>query len=152
MKSMYRMYDHLHWANQQILKTLKANEPSDSHKARQFFSHILCAEQVWLTRIQGKDSSTLPIWADIGLEDCEKLIKQNEKGFTEILSNLSEENHIDLVQYKNSKGEEFLSSLIDILTHVALHGHYHRGQVNLQLRAEGMEPVGIDFITFVRES
>ncbi|MBU7592937.1 DinB family protein [Metabacillus halosaccharovorans] len=152
MISLKRMFDHLHWANQQILKTLKVNEPLESHKARQFFSHILCAEQVWLTRIQGKDSSKLPIWADVGLEDCEKLLKLNEEGFSEILTNLSEENHIVLVQYKNSKGEEFQTSLIDILTHVALHGHYHRGQVNLQLRGEGMEPVGIDFITFVRES
>lgn len=54
------------------------------------------------------------------------------------------------VSYKNSKGTEFTSSTHDILTHVALHGQYHRGQINLQLQANRNEPVNVDFITYVR--
>ena len=36
-----------------------------------------------------------------------------------------------LVTYKNSKGTEFRNSKRDILTHVALHGQYHRGQIRI---------------------
>ena len=36
------------------------------------------------------------------------------------------------------------------MMHVALHGQYHRGKVNLLLRQEGLPPVPPDFIAWVR--
>ena len=145
------MYQHLHWANQQILEPLKTIESVESHNARRLFSHILCAEQVWLSRIQGRDSSQYPIWAEFEIEECERLVNRNEKGFSELLSSLKNSDLDHSIIYKNSKEQEFQTPLIDILTHVALHGQHHRGQINLQLRADGFEPAAIDFITFVRQ-
>lgn len=52
--------------------------------------------------------------------------------------------------YTNSKGDEFKYSVGDILTHVALHGQYHRGQINSRLRAMGVEPVSVDYIIFAK--
>ncbi|WP_244563156.1 DinB family protein [Paenibacillus uliginis] len=52
--------------------------------------------------------------------------------------------------YTNSSGKEFMTSIRDILTHVALHGQYHRGQINSRFRADGIDPVNMDYITFVR--
>ena len=66
------------------------------------------------------------------------------------LAGLSTPKLEQIVSYKNSKGKEFNNSVRDILTHVALHGQYHRGQINLLLRANEFEPVNVDFITFVR--
>jgi len=54
------------------------------------------------------------------------------------------------VTYTNSAKREFSTALGDILVHVALHGQYHRGKVNLLLRENGLEPVPADFIAFVR--
>lgn len=144
------MYEHLHWANQRILEVLKTMDPIDSHKARRLFSHILCSEQVWLTRIHGKESSQLPLWIDHGIGDCEELVKRNDQCFSELLSSLSDASLDQQIKYKNSKGYEFKTSLIDILTHVALHGQYHRGQLNVQLRRDGFDPINLDFITFER--
>jgi len=39
----------------------------------------------------------------------------------------------------------------DILLHVAMHGQYHRGQINQLLRGAGLEPISVDYIVFVRE-
>jgi uncharacterized damage-inducible protein DinB len=66
------------------------------------------------------------------------------------LTNLSNTDLDKFISYSNSKGQEFKNSVRDILTHVALHGQYHRGQINSRLRADGFEPVNLDFITFVR--
>lgn len=145
------MYEHIHWANQRILDVLKTIKPENSQTTRRLFSHILCAEQVWLSRIQGRDSSKLPIWAELEIEECENLILRNEKGFSELLACLSETDLDQQIIYKNSNDQEFQTPLIDILTHVALHGQHHRGQINLQLREKGIEPVAIDYITFVRQ-
>ena len=55
---------------------------------------------------------------------------QNEESLTTLLTNLANTDLDKLISYKNSKGKEFKSSVRDILTHVAMHGHYHQGQIN----------------------
>jgi uncharacterized damage-inducible protein DinB len=142
------MFEHLNWANQRILETLQ-NVEADDQQLR-LFSHILNAEQVWVTRLKGMDSSQMPIWSDGDITICEQLIKQNEEKFKTFLAEIAETDLDNLITYTNSVGTEFKTSIRDILTHVALHGQYHRGQINLRLRAEGIEPVGTDYITFVR--
>jgi uncharacterized damage-inducible protein DinB len=143
------MYEHLNWANQRILETLQSIE-NENQEVNRLFSHILFGEQIWITRLRGLDSSRLPIWSEVDIEVCAELVMQNEESLTTFLTNLANTDLDKLISYTNSKGKEFKSSVRDILTHVALHGHYHRGQINLRLRADGIEPVNIDFITFVR--
>ena len=143
------MYEHLNWANQRILETLQ-NIEGENHEVSRLFSHILIAEKVWITRLRGLDSSRLPIWLEVDIEVCAELVMQNEESLTTFLINLANADLDNLIFYTNSKGTEFKNSVRDILTHVALHGQYHRGQINSRLRADGIEPVNIDFITFVR--
>lgn len=149
MKTIKSMYEHLSWANQRILETLQSLEDENQEVCR-LFSHILLAEKVWLTRLQGIDSSPLPIWSEADKEVCGELVMQNKESLTTYLTNLSDTDLDKVISYKNSKGTEFKNSARDILTHVALHGQYHRGQINLRLRADGFEPVNMDYITFVR--
>lgn len=142
------MYKHLDWANQRILEALRNGEVPQ--QAIRLFAHILQAEQVWLTRLQGKDSSSLPIWPDIDLAACAQQAKSNNQHFQEYLSGFNDTNVQQIISYSNSQGKQFRTSIHDILTHVALHGQYHRGQINLLLRTAGNEPVNVDFITLVR--
>ncbi|WP_235817459.1 MULTISPECIES: DinB family protein [Gracilibacillus] len=149
LKTIINMYDHLHWANQIMLETLQNTETENSRAIR-LFSHILFAETVWLTRMQEQDSSSLPIWQETTIADCKKMASRNQAGFTAFLDRLNETDLDRIITYKNSKEAAFQNSIRDILTHVALHGHYHRGQINADLRTNHHEPVSIDFITFVR--
>lgn len=143
------MYEHLHWANQRIFETLQSIEDENQEVWRLFF-HILCAEKVWIARLHGLDSSQLSISSEVDIEICAELVKQNEESFTAFFNN-SENTDLDkIICYTNSKGREFKNSARDILSHVSLHGQYHRGQINSRLRAVGIDPVNIDFITFVR--
>jgi uncharacterized damage-inducible protein DinB len=142
------MFKHLHWANQRILETLQNGE--ENRQANNLFSHILHAENVWYTRLKGADSSHLPIWSEVSVESCVKMVNQNHHNYDEFLSTLSNSDLDQLVSYKNSTGSEFNNSIRDILTHVALHGQYHRGQINQHLRAADKEPIGVDYIIFRR--
>ncbi|MCR8658596.1 DinB family protein [Paenibacillus endoradicis] len=148
MKTIQNMFKHLHWANQRILETLQ-NCKADDQQVR-LFLHILCAEQVWITRLQGKDSSKLPIWSDGDLAACTNLSQQNVESYTTFLNQLAHTDLDNVITYSNSKGEQFNSSIREILTHVALHGQYHRGQINMRLRQAGCDPVSTDYIVFVR--
>ncbi len=143
------MYDHLNWANQRILEKLQSIE-DENQEVNRLFSHILFGERIWITRLQGLDSSRLPIWSDVDIEVCAELVMKNEESLTMFLTNLVNADLDKIIFYTNSKGTEFKNSVRDILTHIAMHGQYHRGQINSRLRADGIEPVNIDFITFLR--
>jgi uncharacterized damage-inducible protein DinB len=149
LKTIQKMYEHLNWANLRILETLQ-NAEAENEQVKSLFSHILYAEHVWVTRLKGMDSIQLPIWSDGDIAVCAKLIKQNEENFDIFLTDAAKTNLDNVIAYTNSGGIAFETSIRDILTHVALHGQYHRGQINLRLRADGIEPVNVDFITFVR--
>ncbi|MBP1999080.1 putative damage-inducible protein DinB [Paenibacillus shirakamiensis] len=148
MSTIHKMFEHVHWANQRVLETLQQAESVHAETIR-LFAHILHSEQVWLTRLQGKDSSHLPIWSDANLIICEQLVVQNEQGYRSYLHATEDKDFNQLITYRNSKQQQFSKSIGDILTHVALHGQYHRGQINLRLRPEGVEPISLDYILFV---
>jgi uncharacterized damage-inducible protein DinB len=148
LETIQSMFKHLHWANQRILETLQNSE--ENKQANNLFSHILHAENVWYTRLKGADSSHLPIWSEVSVESCVEMVNQNHHNYDEFLSTLSNSDLNQLVSYKNSTGTEFNNSVRDILTHVALHGQYHRGQINQLLRAANKEPISVDYILFRR--
>jgi uncharacterized damage-inducible protein DinB len=149
LETIKSMFKHVHWANQRILEALQ-NGAVENKQANNLFSHILHAENIWFTRIKGIDSSQLPIWEEVRLDKCVELVKQNNHNFTGLLSNLSPSELDQLVSYRNSKGTEFDNTIREILTHVALHGQYHRGQINQLLRVADLDPINVDFITFKR--
>jgi len=63
---------------------------------------------------------------------------------------LGEEGLSSIVKYSNFRGDEFKTPAAEILTHVTMHGTYHRGQMATAMRAEGHTPADTDFITFAR--
>ncbi|WP_233531615.1 DinB family protein [Paenibacillus alkalitolerans] len=147
---MKSMLSHMIWADDRIVRTLSAAEAAPPEAVR-WFAHILGADRVWLTRLNGEDSSGLPVWPEMDLAACVALAEENAAGYERLLGRLDEGAMLKDVVYRNSAGAQFSTSVTDILTHVFLHGAYHRGQINASLRGSGYEPVNVDFITFVRE-
>jgi uncharacterized damage-inducible protein DinB len=144
-----RMFEHIDWANLEMLDALKLTH-AKSEKALSLFIHILSAENVWLNRLNEIDTMDLQIWPKASLEHCEQLISANRQGYHKFLKELNDSDYSRLISYTNSKGVAFTTSIADILTHVSLHGSYHRGQINAMLRSEGYEPRNTDYITFSR--
>jgi uncharacterized damage-inducible protein DinB len=139
-----RLIDHLEWANTRVVEGLRSSPGSDP-RALEYFAHIVGCEHRWLTRIGGREPAHA-IWPTLSVEQCAELARVN---VAELRSAL----HDDLtreIAYRNSAGIAFVTPLEDILTHVVLHGMYHRGQVSLLVRQGGGEPVPSDFISYVR--
>ncbi|MCR2804102.1 DinB family protein [Paenibacillus soyae] len=151
MKTLTRMMEHLYWANGRLAAAMK-EQGADHPEALRLLRHVVMAERVWLTRLQGNDSSHLAIWnTSETLDELIGMLGRNERGYRSYMEGLSEERLDDIVDYRNQSGAPFRTSIRDIVTHVALHGQYHRGQINRILRAESLEPVGLDFILFARD-
>jgi uncharacterized damage-inducible protein DinB len=144
-----RIFEHVTWADIQILNALQLIEDKPE-KSIHLFTHVLSAEKVWLTRLNEKDSSQIQIWPNPGLEECERLVKENSEGYQIFLDQLTDHDLSRHISYRNTSGVEFKTTIFDILTHVSLHGSYHRGQISSYLRSEGYDPINTDYINFVR--
>lgn len=147
-RHLARLFAHLAWANGEVLRGLRTNPGSDP-QALEYFAHVLGAEHVWMARINERVPA-VAVWPALTLDECESLSSANVAGFEAFLGALDGDVLSREVTYRNSAGREFTSSYADILTHVALHGTYHRGQVSLMMRRGGGEPAPTDFIAFTR--
>jgi uncharacterized damage-inducible protein DinB len=134
------------WANREVLKSLSASAPTSALKR---MAHIAAAEGLWLDRIAGK--TTGAVWPDQDLEKIGEAVAAVESRWRELLQEVDEPGLARKVQYKNSKGEPWASSVADVVQHVVFHSAYHRGQIASDLRAAGKEPAYTDFIHAVRQ-
>jgi uncharacterized damage-inducible protein DinB len=151
IRDFRRMFSYDDWANRQCLHAIQAAKPVSQETIGRM-THILAAQQLWLERILNQKQS-LPVWPDLSIEECTELSNKVASAWRNYLS-ASKHTAKTLeatVDYRNSKGESWLSRVDDILTHVLFHSAYHRGQIALQLRASGAVPAYTDFIHAVRQ-
>ncbi len=136
------------WANKRIydyLSSLKKYPP----KIDDYFSHIVAAEDLWIARMTKSDRS-LKVWPEISLNEIGEFIETNYSKYKNFIESWDEKDFKKLNNYVNSKGNEYNTSVYDILNQIFTHGYYHRGQINSTLRTNGIEPVAVDYITFTR--
>jgi uncharacterized damage-inducible protein DinB len=143
-----RLFKHLEWADARVLVSLRAAR-NPQQRNLELYAHILGSEHVWLSRISGT-AARVAVWPTLTLDECEQVAAENVSAFTELVSGLTPELLQKPVTYKNSAGDQFTSTIEDMLTHVTLHGAYHRGQIASSIRASGDTPNATDYIAFVR--
>jgi uncharacterized damage-inducible protein DinB len=148
IEHLRRQFAYDAWANREVLAGLGSARPAP--QPLQLLAHILSAERLWLERITMQPQS-LPVWPDFTLDQCEAQVADLAQLWDEFLRQLDPARLTEKVTYKNSKGEPWTSTVEDILTHVALHSSYHRGQIASQVRAGGEQPAYTDFIHAVRQ-
>jgi uncharacterized damage-inducible protein DinB len=90
-------------------------------------------------------------WNLLSLEECKRIVEQTSPKFMKYIRSLPENDFQKKISYKNSKGIDYTTSVEDLLTHVALHGTYHRGQIMLLMRDSGQDVVATDYAKFIRE-
>jgi uncharacterized damage-inducible protein DinB len=139
-------YDN--WANKEVLAAFREAHPLPQ-RPLQLMAHIIGAEFIWWSRIKGTQAP-LAVWAELSLDECEKHVAELFALWSDYLKQLRPDQLSNVVNYKNSKGEPWGSSIQDIIVHVAFHSTYHRGQIAAEMRAAGFTPAYTDYIQGVR--
>jgi uncharacterized damage-inducible protein DinB len=136
------------WANGKTLESLRQGTPPA--RSLKWLGHIVGAEYLWLARLR-QEPAPLPVWPDLPIDECATLLRGISDRWDEYLADADGALFAQQVSYTNSKGEEWTSTVEDILLHVTLHSAYHRGQIASELRASGYIPAYTDFIHAVRQ-
>ena len=92
----------------------------------------------------------MAVWPDLGIDACAAELPELQGDWMRLLGALDDDGLHESVAYRNSKGEFWTSTIADILTHVALHASYHRGQIAAAVREAGGEPAYTDYVHAVR--
>ncbi|HRH42280.1 MAG TPA: DinB family protein [Pyrinomonadaceae bacterium] len=152
-----RLYAFNRWANEitrncvakisveELNRDLKSSFPS----IRSTLEHLIMAEWVWLERIKGT-SPTAPFYGET-FPDLESLFqkwRQIEENYKNYLAQISDDEILRTIEYKNLAGEANARCVAHILPHVVNHGTYHRGQITAFLRQIGAEAKSTDMIYF----
>src|SRR5438105_11311190 len=143
-----KLVSHLEWADQRVLASLRSASHAPA-KALEIYAHIVGSEHVWLSRMHGTPPR-IAVWPSLSLDECERVAGENVAQLKKVVAALTADALERGVTYRTSAGDQFTSTLEDILTHVSIHGSYHRGQVASLIRAAGDTPSPTDYIFFTR--
>lgn len=145
---LLRLLAHMRWADDVVADTLRTEDEPDSDAVR-LFAHIAAVEHLWYSRIVGRPAE-VAVWPTLDVGESRELAARHADLFDALVTGADERALARRVTYRNSKGRTYESSVADIVTHVSMHGGYHRGQIARQLRAAGREPPYTDYIQFTR--
>jgi len=148
MNHLERLMVHLGWADRKVQASLERANPLPP-RMLELYAHVLGAEHIWYVRLVGR-SPAVAVWPQLDLAECRRLADENLTRLQAFVAGLGPDDFQRGVTYKNSAGQEFTSTIEDILLHVALHGAYHRGQIAAGLRKAQQTPEPTDYIAWAR--
>ncbi len=149
LEQLRRLFDHAEWANAHVITALESQAVAPD--IVELFAHVLGAEEIWLSRLEAR-AATLAVWPALSTAQLREAAAANASRHRAYLAGLTPNDLAREAAYTNSAGQAFRTPIMDILTHVVMHGSYHRGQVALRIRRDGGVPTPTDFIAFVRGS
>ena len=151
---LINLLDYNSWANDQFFKVIVKLSPYEINKQRQSFmnsirnslNHLLVIDKVWLANMK-RETHTFDHLQTILFEDIDMLwdAKKKEdiliKNYT---SNLSEHDLLELVDCELIGGNKVSMSRSMIITHLVMHGGYHRGIIAEMFGQIPLPPISQD--------
>ncbi|MBC9795198.1 DinB family protein [Sinomicrobium weinanense] len=147
MKSLFsELFSYNDDCNKRLIAAFRLAGDKVPEKSRRLFDHILTAHHIWNARLNGQ-APKYRVWEELSPDILEELHEENQELSRKILE---EKDFSEIIDYKNSKGVPFHNSIRNILFHVINHATYHRGQIAMDFRESGLEPLVTDYIYYRR--
>ena len=150
-------YDYNEWANRRLLKVASGlgddnvvySPGSSLADAVSTMAHVAAAQINWLERWRGgvnrvstvELASAMSSW-----DDVRAAFGRSHAGLHEYIASLTDADLDRQLGYKDSSGTSNERPLWQLMTHVANHGTYHRGEAAAELTALGHSPGDLDFV------
>lgn len=146
------MLDYDRWAMTRVFAALTEHRLEGS-KELEMFVHISLAQLIWIDRMRGVKAQFASAFDTSGksLAEAAKLAADAHAAVEEFIADLTESKIHQRFDYRDLKGNPYTNTFREVLTHLFNHGSHHRAQINMMLRARGIEPKPVDFIFMTRD-
>jgi putative endonuclease len=148
------------WANEEMYQKVSELPPEEMKKERPTplvsiyvsLHHLLNVDEIWLGHMTGgsHDYKTL---RDVKIEDLDELWaarKAMDKTLQDYVDGLSDAELAEIVNYELLGGNKGSMSRLMCLTHLAMHGAYHRGWISDMFGQAGAQQPSIDIPVYER--
>ena len=151
---LINLLDYNSWANDEFFKVILKLSPHEINKQRKSFmnsirnslNHLLIMDKIWLANMK-KETHTFDHLQTILFEDIDMLWdakKKEEILIKKYTSNLSEHDLLELVDCELIGGNRVSMSRSMIITHLVMHGGYHRGIIAEMFGQIPLPPIAQD--------
>ncbi|MCB9845033.1 MAG: DinB family protein [Phycisphaeraceae bacterium] len=156
-KRFQRAFEFEYDADARVLRSLDSVPESgrtlaEFGRAVDLFAHIQAARHVWLSRVHPElrpPDTVFP--AGASLSAARSMAEQQRQAWAPHVAALSDARLRQSVDYTSLDGGKWTSRLEEILTHLIMHGCYHRGQIAMLVKRAGGEPAITDWIVSHRD-
>jgi uncharacterized damage-inducible protein DinB len=146
------------WANDEFFKVIIKLSSEEINKQRKSFmnsirnslNHLLVIDKVWLSNMK-KEKHTFDNLQTILYENMEQLWKEKKKEeqlIKNYVENLSDKEFEEIVECELIGGNKVLISRSMIITHLVMHGGYHRGIIAEMFGQIPLPPIAQDITTW----
>jgi len=154
------LLDYNVWANEELFKQigmLPADEvarqrPSLMNSILISANHLLVIDKVWMAHMQGQPHSfdSLQTILHENLDDLWAAKRQMDQEIRTYVSGLSEDELEEVVSYELIGGNQGSLPRYLIVTHLAIHGAFHRGFIGDMFGQIPVAPAGQDIPVWAR--
>jgi uncharacterized damage-inducible protein DinB len=158
VRPLDKLFQYKAWANDELVAAMRQLR-DDVHGAYRkravlILDHTYVVDRIFAAHLQnlphpytGLVSPETP-----SLEKLSEEIRASDRWYMEYATRLSGNEHAEIVDFAFTDGAAGRMSREEILTHVAMHGAYHRGAIGLILARLSLVPPKDIFTRFLHEA
>lgn len=142
-------YDYNQYANERLLEVMAGVSEEDLAEVVETLSHVAAAQINWLERWQTGVNRQSTVELQEAMRTLSQLrgsFEQSHAGLRQYVAGLTDADLERALAYRDSAGNACERVLWQLMTHVANHGTYHRGEAAAALTALGHSPGDLDFV------
>jgi uncharacterized damage-inducible protein DinB len=131
-------------ANRMWIECIEKQEDQVSDFVLKSISHVINVHHIWNARLLGHKAES-GLWDILPIRFLQQLSLQNYRETTDYLERIELG---EKVNYHSSEGIRFDREDIDILYHILSHSNYHRAQIVMDLKQNGLDHPAFNFISY----
>ena len=153
-KYLLSLLDFSVWANEEFFKTIRELQPEEINKDRDSFmisirnsvNHLLVIDKIWMSHMKREKHMFKHLQTILykNLEDIWEAKNKMNQEIRDYVSNLGDDELDETIHYELISGNKGSLPRYMIITHLAMHGAYHRGILADMFGQIPIHPVGQD--------